>query len=84
MLRRWPRGLTPSRRLNLEYESKRKSGRLKPLALNLLSPGAAAAYHRHLVARGQREAQLKVLTLQRRQDCDFDFAAYALAAPHAA
>ena len=71
-------------RLNLEYESKRKSGRLKSLAANLLSPDAAAAYYRHLVARGQREAQLKVLTLQRRQDCDFDFSAYALATPHAA
>lgn len=71
-------------RLNLEYESKRKSGRLRSLALNLLSSDAAAAYHRHLVALGQREAQLKVLTLQRRQDCDFDFSPYALAAPHAA
>ena len=58
---------------------RRKSGRLKPLAANLLSPDAAAAYHRHLVARGQREAQLKVLTLQRRQDCAFDFSAFASA-----
>ncbi|HET7715339.1 MAG TPA: GH3 auxin-responsive promoter family protein [Bauldia sp.] len=71
-------------RLNLEYESKRKSGRLKPLAVNLLSPDAASAYHRHLVAQGQREAQLKVLTLQRRQDCDFDFHAYARTTAHAA
>ncbi|MCB1498826.1 MAG: GH3 auxin-responsive promoter family protein [Bauldia sp.] len=65
-------------RLNLEYDSKRKSGRLRPLRASVLGPGAAAAYQHHLVAQGQRESQFKVLTLQRRQDCDFDFRPYAL------
>lgn len=64
--------------LNIEYASKRHSGRLKPLCANLLRPEAPAAYRRHLVAKGQREAQLKILSLQRSQDCDFEFSPYLL------
>lgn len=63
--------------LNIEYAAKRKTGRLKPLSVILLSPDAAVAYRRQLVAKGQREAQLKVLALQRKQDCDFDFRRFA-------
>jgi len=70
--------------LNIEYAAKRKSGRLRPLRVSLLAPAAAVAYRRHLVAKGQREAQLKVQTLQRIQDCDFDFGSFVLDAPRAA
>ena len=70
--------------LNIEYAAKRKSGRLNALIVKILSPEAAIAYRRHLVAKGQREAQLKILTLQRAQDCDFDFDAFSLDPTNAA
>jgi hypothetical protein len=58
--------------LNIEYASKRSSGRLRPLEARRLAPGAGAAYRRWCVARGQRDAQFKVLTLQYAQECAFD------------
>jgi len=59
--------------LNIEYAAKRSSGRLKPLVLVFLRPGAGEAYHRHCVAaKGQREAQAKVLALQSVESFDFD------------
>jgi hypothetical protein len=64
--------------LNIEYASKRASGRLRPLELVLLAPGAGHAYREHACAKGQREAQFKVLSLQNAADVDFDFAAFAL------
>jgi hypothetical protein len=70
--------------LNLEYAAKRKSGRLKPLVVNWVSTDAAISYRRHLVQKGQREAQLKILTLQRAQDCDFDFDVFSIDAPNVA
>jgi hypothetical protein len=73
------RGLDAAwRRLNLEYESKRSSGRLNPPRVELLRREAAADYRAACVAKGQREAQFKVLTLHHAYDCDFDFARYAL------
>jgi hypothetical protein len=61
-------------RSNLEYKAKRDSGRLGPLDVVLLRPGAANAYHRHCVEKkNQREAQAKVLALQTTEECDFDF-----------
>jgi hypothetical protein len=66
--------------LNIEYASKRESGRLRPIELVPLRVGAADAYHRHCVeARKQREAQAKVLALQTVEECDFDFAAHGVA-----
>jgi GH3 auxin-responsive promoter len=60
------------RQLNIEYDSKRASNRLQPLRLVALSEGAERAYRRHCVAKGQREAQFKVLTLQNASEFDFD------------
>jgi hypothetical protein len=60
------------RQLNIEYDSKRASNRLQPLALVALCEGAERAYRRHCVAKGQREAQFKVLTLQDASEFDFD------------
>lgn len=66
--------------LNLEYEAKRASGRLLAPELVPISPAAAGAYHRHCVEKkGQREAQVKVLTLQTVEEFDFDFSPYVLA-----
>jgi len=61
------------RQLNIEYDSKRASNRLQHLSLVALSAGAERAYRRHCVAKGQREAQFKVLTLQDASELDFDF-----------
>jgi hypothetical protein len=64
--------------LNIEYAGKRASARLRPLALVLLAKDAGHAYREHVVRKGQREAQFKVLSLQNATEVDFDFAAYAL------
>jgi len=64
--------------LNIEYNSKRGSGRLKPLQLFALAAGAEWAYRRHCVAKGQREAQFKVLTLQDAGEFDFDVAPFLI------
>lgn len=50
--------------LNIEYQSKRASGRLGMLLLSWLSPGCGDAYRQHCVGRGQREAQFKPVSLQ--------------------
>jgi GH3 auxin-responsive promoter len=62
-------------RLNIEYRAKRASGRLAPVTTSELRPGTGEAYRRHCLDRGQREAQLKILHLQRAEDCGFDLAA---------
>ena len=66
------------RRLNIEYDSKRGSGRLKPLHLVALADGTERAYRRHCVGKGQREAQFKVLTLQNADEFDFDVSAHTI------
>ena len=65
------------RSMNIEYDSKRGSGRLKVLSLRRLQPGTGAEYRRRQVAAGQRDAQFKYLHVQYRHDCAFDFDAYA-------
>ena len=68
-------------RLNIEYGSKRASGRLQPIEMRLLRPGAGAAYRRWCLARGQRDAQFKVLALQYTRECSFDFAPWLARPP---
>lgn len=68
--------------LNIEYAAKRASGRLAGVEAFLLKPGSGASYQRHLVAKGQREAQLKVLTLQFAAELDFDLAAFCIGTDH--
>ena len=65
------------RSMNIEYDSKRGSGRLGALSLRRLQPGAGAQYRRRQVAAGQRDAQFKYLHVQYRHDCAFDFDAFA-------
>jgi len=67
--------------LNIEYRSKRASGRLQPLRVVSLSSGAGRAYREHYVRKGQRDAQFKVLTLRDALDVDFDFLRYASGGP---
>ena len=64
---------------NIEYASKRASGRLAPLRVCRLPAGAGDRYRAHRVAAGQRDAQFKYLHLQYADECSFDFAALATA-----
>ena len=61
------------RTLNVEYDAKRKSGRLVPLNVRWLRAGAGDAYRMNRVAAGQRDAQFKYLYLQYADECAFDF-----------
>jgi len=63
--------------LNIEYASKRASGRLRPLRIVALRSGTSRAYREHCVRNGQREAQFKVLPLRDAADVDFDFLPHA-------
>lgn len=58
--------------LNVEYQSKRASGRLALPDVAVLRAGAAEAYKRHCVAGGQREGQFKTVALAYRRGFDFD------------
>jgi hypothetical protein len=52
--------------LNIEYRSKRASGRLAPLTTEWLRQGAGEAYKAASVQAGQREGQFKPVVLQYR------------------
>ena len=59
--------------VNIEYEAKRKSGRLAPLGIRYLENGTGDRYRSACVEAGQRDAQFKYLHLQYARDCTFDF-----------
>jgi hypothetical protein len=52
--------------VNIEYHSKRASGRLAPLTTAWLRHGAGEAYKAACVRAGQREGQFKPVVLQYR------------------
>lgn len=56
---------------NIEYKSKRESGRLGMVVIQYLRPGTGHAYRKFLIEQGQRENQLKVMTLQYQKDEKF-------------
>ncbi len=64
------------RELNMEFEEKQKSGRLRPLRTVFIRNGAGDLYKKHCLEQGQREGQFKLMHLQYDQDCDFDFASH--------
>ena len=64
--------------LNIEYHSKRASGRLGPLSVAWLRPGAAEAYKAACVGRGQREGQFKPAVVQYRKDLVLSFDEYVI------
>ena len=49
--------------LNIEYETKRKSKRLEPLALRVLPHGEFGRYRRKAVEGGKNDGQFKILKL---------------------
>ena len=61
--------------LNVEYEAKRKSGRLIPLEVLWLRRGVGEQYRSVCVESGQRDTQFKYLHLQYARECRLDFAA---------
>ena len=66
------------RLVNVEFDSKRASGRLKPVNVRFLSSRTGDAYRKHRVAQGQRDAQFKYLPLQYAHECSFDFEAHVV------
>jgi len=58
---------------NIEFQAKRKSGRLQPLRIVYLQPGTGEAYKTYCLQHGQRDAQFKVVRLQYAKDCSFHF-----------
>ncbi len=65
--------------LNVEYHSKRASGRLAPLTIALLRQGAGEAYKSACVRAGQREGQFKPAVLQYRKELVLSFEPYVIA-----
>lgn len=63
--------------LNIEWASKRRSGRLAPLEIVRLAPGSGDAYRAACVRAGQREGQLKPPALAYRRALVMDLDAYA-------
>ena len=64
--------------LNVEYHSKRASGRLAPLTISLLREGAGEAYKAACVRAGQREGQFKPAVLQYRKDLALSFGPHVI------
>jgi GH3 auxin-responsive promoter len=64
--------------LNIEYHGKRASGRLTPLNVAWLKPGAGEAYKMACVRAGQREGQFKPAVLQYHKDLQFSFDDYVI------
>mgnify|MGYP000044069796 CR=1 FL=1 len=63
-------------KLNIEYDSKRKSGRLSPVTLEWLTKGAGEAYRSHCIQAGQKDGQYKMIALQYARECKFPFGSY--------
>ena len=61
---------------NVEYASKRDSGRLQPLEVKIVKQGTAEAYKQYCLDKGQRESQYKPLLLQYQSDNNFPFEQY--------
>jgi hypothetical protein len=64
--------------LNIEYVSKMKSGRLKPLQVKQLKTGTYDFFKSHCIRAGQREGQFKLIKLQYHQDISFPFDEYVM------
>ena len=48
---------------NIEYDTKRASGRIEPPVLRIIKPGEFAAYRKREVAKGRNDGQFKTLRL---------------------
>jgi hypothetical protein len=64
--------------LNIEYHSKRASGRLHPLRVAWVRRGTGEAFKLACISAGQREGQFKPAVLQYRKDVRFAFDEHAV------
>ena len=64
------------RELNLEYDVKRGSERLKEIQTFILKPGTYEEFKRNSLLKGQREGQFKIVALQYKKDVSFPFELY--------
>jgi len=62
--------------LNIEYASKRDSGRLKPLSVHQLKRGSYDAFKQHCIDQGMREGQYKLVPLLYKEDLEFPIDQY--------
>lgn len=60
-------------KLNIEFDAKRKSGRLQETKFTKLKKGTDEAYKQFCLNQGQREGQFKYIKLQEVKDCKFIF-----------
>lgn len=60
--------------INLEYKAKRDSGRIAPLEVYLLPPGAGERYRLACLQNGQKEGQFKIIALQYSDETMLDLA----------
>ncbi len=65
------------RELNVEYERKRASGRLKKLKISRVKIGTKEALKSYYVAKGVRENQFKFLLIQYRKEFNFPMGIYS-------
>ncbi len=65
-------------RLNIEYENKLASGRIKPLSLHLIQSGTREIFKKYFIEKGQKESQFKIVALQYKDELDFDFENHVL------
>lgn len=63
-------------KLNIEFEAKRQSGRLKQTSVMFLASGTRERYKKHCVETGQKEGQFKMVQLQYKHECTFSFDEY--------
>jgi hypothetical protein len=61
------------REINIEYDVKRSSGRLKDIDVAVLKAGSYEQFKRHSISNGQREGQFKIVALQYMKDIKFNF-----------
>ncbi len=66
------------REINIEYDVKRSSGRLKELDIAVLKHGSYEEFKRHSISNGQREGQFKIVALQYKKDIKFNFEDFRL------
>jgi hypothetical protein len=64
--------------LNIEYRTKRKSERLKPIQLHLLKKGTYETYKAFCLNKGQKEGQFKTVILLLKKDFSFDLAQHII------
>lgn len=66
------------REINMEYDTKRNSERLKPVQICVLKPGTYENYKTFCLQQGQREGQFKIVALQYQKDLKFNFDEHSL------